>query len=597
MNLRPAQISLLLSLSLLPCLAFADEDWVSESNKNTEFVMQEQAKFTPESFSSLGIEGVDEKISDFKPEIYERSQKATKKLIAELENRKTSAADPRVLQDLDILIKALNDQYQTTELNRQHLLPYLNLSQNLYFGFKTLLDPRNDPARYPAALQRLKKYNGKARGYKPLTELAIARSWEQFDTPGLLGPFRGELEKDLDNVPRFKAGLEQVFAESGLKGYEADLKLLNQQLDDYAAWLRKELAPRAREDFRLPEALYADNLKNFGVDMDPRDLIKQAQLGFAQIQFRMKAVARQVAEIRNLPSSDYRLVMLELQKEQISADEIMPYYKARLADIEAIIRANDMVTIPDRPAVIRPATEAESAASPAPFMSPPQLIGNTGQPGEFVLVSKNPGDDGGEAMNDFGSASATWSLTAHEARPGHEMQFAAMLENGVSQARAVYAFNSANVEGWGLYAEAIMLEHFSPEAQLLGLRNILMRAARAFLDPMLNLGLIDSEQALDFLVEEVGISRPLAQQEVDRYTFRAPGQATSYYVGYMNLMSLRTEVELRMRERFKQRDYHDFLLQQGLLPPEILRQAVLENFVAEPATLESPETPEASAPD
>jgi len=197
-------------------------------------------------------------------------------------------------------------------------------------------------------------------------------------------------------------------------------------------------------------------------------------------------------------------------------------------------------------------------------------------------------------MNDFGSASATWSLTAHEARPGHEMQFAAMLENGVSQARAVYAFNSANVEGWGLYAEAIMLEHFSPEAQLLGLRNILMRAARAFLDPMLNLGLIDREQALDFLVEEVGISRPLASQEVDRYTFLAPGQATSYYVGYMNLMSLRTEVELRMRERFKQRDYHDFLLKQGLLPPEILRQAVLENFVTEPT---APKTPEASTPD
>jgi uncharacterized protein (DUF885 family) len=47
----------------------------------------------------------------------------------------------------------------------------------------------------------------------------------------------------------------------------------------------------------------------------------------------------------------------------------------------------------------------------------------------------------------------------------------------------------------------------------------------------------------------------------------------------MNLMALRTEVELRMRNKFKQRAYHDFLLAQGLLPPEILRQAVLEEFV------------------
>jgi uncharacterized protein (DUF885 family) len=213
-------------------------------------------------------------------------------------------------------------------------------------------------------------------------------------------------------------------------------------------------------------------------------------------------------------------------------------------------------------------------------MSPPQLIGNTGQPGEFVLVTSNPGDDSGEAMNDFGSDASTWSLTAHEARPGHEMQFAAMMESGVSQARAIYAFNSANVEGWGLYAEAIMQQYLPLDGQLFGLKGRLMRAARAFLDPMLNLGLIEPEQALDFIINEVGLSRPLALQEVDRYTFRAPGQATSYYYGYMNLMSLRTEVELRMRDAFNQREYHDFLLAQGLLPPEILRAAVLDEYVA-----------------
>jgi uncharacterized protein (DUF885 family) len=215
-------------------------------------------------------------------------------------------------------------------------------------------------------------------------------------------------------------------------------------------------------------------------------------------------------------------------------------------------------------------------------MSPPQLIGNTGQPGEFVLVTKNPTDESGEPMTDFGSPASTWSLTAHEARPGHEMQFAAILENGISQARVIYAFNSANVEGWGLYSEAMVQQYLPLEAQLFGLKQRLMRAARAFLDPMLNLGLIEPDQALAFLIEDVGISRPLAVQEVDRYTFRAPGQATSYYVGYMSLMSLRTEVELRLRDAFNQREYHNFLLAQGLLPPEILRQAVFEEFVAKP---------------
>ena len=114
-----------------------------------------------------------------------------------------------------------------------------------------------------------------------------------------------------------------------------------------------------------------------------------------------------------------------------------------------------------------------------------------------------------------------------------------MVESGVSTARAIYAFNSANVEGWGLYAEAIMQQYLSPEAQLFGLKARLMRSARAFLDPMLNLGMLEPEQALEFIIDEVGLSRALAQQEINRYTFMAPGQATSYYYGYMNLMSLR----------------------------------------------------------
>ena len=183
-------------------------------------------------------------------------------------------------------------------------------------------------------------------------------------------------------------------------------------------------------------------------------------------------------------------------------------------------------------------------------------------------------------MDDWNHVGATWSLTVHEARPGHELQFASMIESGVSQARAIYAFNSANVEGWALYAEAIMKEYLPLDGQLFSLQARMMRATRAFLDPMLNLGLIDPDQALSFIMEEVGLSEPMARSEVDRYTFRAPGQATSYYYGYMNMIRLRTEVELVLRDRFDQKAFHDFVLAQGLLPPEILRQAVMTDYVA-----------------
>ena len=90
-------------------------------------------------------------------------------------------------------------------------------------------------------------------------------------------------------------------------------------------------------------------------------------------------------------------------------------------------------------------------------MNPPPLVGNTGQVGEFVLpldVPPPPGSDGTERSDDFTHDAVTWTLTAHEARPGHELQFDRMLGGGLSLARAAFAFNSVNVEGWALYSEA-----------------------------------------------------------------------------------------------------------------------------------------------
>ena len=159
------------------------------------------------------------------------------------------------------------------------------------------------------------------------------------------------------------------------------------------------------------------------------------------------------------------------------------------------------------------------------------------------------------------------------------MQFAAMIESGVSTARAVYAFNSVNVEGWALYAEAIVKPQFPLDGQLIGLQHRLLRATRAFMDPMVNLGLITPDEVREFLMTEVVMSEAMAKQEVDRYTFRAPGQATSYFYGYQRLMETRQRAELALRDRFDDKAFHDFVLAQGLVPPGLLFQAVMEEFV------------------
>ncbi len=119
------------------------------------------------------------------------------------------------------------------------------------------------------------------------------------------------------------------------------------------------------------------------------------------------------------------------------------------------------------------------------------------------------------------------------------MQFAALVENGTSLARSTYAFNSANVEGWGLYSEAIMMEYLPLEGQLFTLFARLLTIGSINMRPMVNLGLLTPEDAVDFMINQIGLSKAMASSEADRYAFLMPGQATSYYYGYRKRSRLR----------------------------------------------------------
>jgi uncharacterized protein (DUF885 family) len=228
---------------------------------------------------------------------------------------------------------------------------------------------------------------------------------------------------------------------------------------------------------------------------------------------------------------------------------------------------------------MRLGTPAESAAQPAPHFLPAPLIGNTGQQGTFVLPLGNPNAGADGPYDDFNYPAGAWTLTAHEGRPGHELQFTAMVERGISLARTLYAFNSVNVEGWALYAEAEMVPYEPLEGQLIALQFRLLRAARAMLDPMINLGLTDRDTAFKVLTEQAGYSKAMARQEVDRYSVKSPGQAGSYFYGYSRIMQLRAETEIALGDRFDRKAFNDFLLDQGLLPPALLAKAVREEFV------------------
>jgi hypothetical protein len=555
-------------------------DWIAQSDANARILLDVAARYTPESVVSVGVEGHDEAIMDLGPRVRERREADLRAAIERLEAARGRTNDRRVQQDLDILIVAAQDDIASSKLAVDALVPFFDLPQTLYFGFRDLLDARIAAARHPAALVRLARYVGRAGAHAPITELAKARFEERAGDATLLGPWIKEVEQTLSNQSRYVDGIESLLAKSGLDGWQADFALLRGQLDDYADWVRAVVLPRARPDHRLPRALYENALVNAGVRTDPQSLMDAALASYVETRTEMTALAATIATARGFADRDYPSVLRALKRERIPQDRLLDLYRARLRAIEDIVRRERIVTLPAREALIRLATEAESAATPAPHLDTPRLIGNTGEQAAFVLPVTNPNASSDAPMDDFDYDAIAWTLTAHEARPGHELQFSAMLEQGVSVARSVYAFNSANVEGWALYAEAQMQPYLPPEGQLGTLQLRLMRAARAFLDPMLNLGLIDVATAKALLMNEVGLSEPMAQQEVDRYTFVAPGQATAYFYGYTRLNALRAKAEIALGTRFDILAYHDFVVRQGVLPFDVLERAVMEEFAA-----------------
>jgi uncharacterized protein (DUF885 family) len=559
--------------------------WIAQSNAHAQVLLDVLARFSPEFATSTGIPGYDDKVADLGPEVNERTRAALAAARDELAKRLAAETDPLVRQDLEILIKTATDNIESSLLNERLLAPFTDVGQMIFFGEFTLLQEQVDAARRPSAQARLRRYTGLADGTTPITELAKARFLEAAADPKHLGPFKTQVEQSLANTARYTAGIRRLFAQYGLDqldGAGAALDAFEQQLADYDAWVKATVLPRCRDDHRLPAEIYADNLKQVGLDIPPQELIAKAQLAFAEIRNEMRALAPLIAREHNLPDSDYRAVIRALKKEQLPREQVEPYYHEIIGRIEDIIRRERIITLPERAMIMRLASEAESAAEPAPHMQAPPLINNQGERGTFVLTSGNPEATGqnSQGYDDFTFKAGAWTLTAHEGRPGHELQFSAMVERGVSLARSLFAFNSVNVEGWALYAEAETKPYEPLDGQLIALQHRLMRAARAFLDPMLNLGLISPERAHDILAHEVGLSEAMTRQEIDRYTFRAPGQATSYFYGYTRLMELRTATEVALGPKFDRKAFNDFLIGQGLLPPDLLAQTVREQFIA-----------------
>ena len=430
--------------------------------------------------------------------------------------------------------------------------------------------------------RRLRRYAGLEPDFEPLATLATARIRERLDAPALLFPLRREVEKDLEDAAPLRKGIEQMIAPAGSEQDRAALEALLRQLEEYEAFVRAGVLPRAREDQRLPRDLYAHLLVSNGIEASPEELLELGREGLRETEAALQQAAGSIAARRNFPGSRWQDVLREIKRETIEPAQMTDHYTSRIAQLEEIVRKHDLVTMPSRGVRIRTTSDAESVADPVPHVDPAGLIAGGG---ELSFVIPLVAD--GRADEDFSFEAISWTVTAHEGRPGHELQMTAMKERGLSLARRLFALNAANVEGWAVYSEMLVAPFIPEEARFVGLHNLALRQARAYLDPALNLGQIQPDEALALLTS-FGFSRSFAEKELDRYLFDTPGRDGAYYYGLLRMKELRAAAEKQLGPRFNLRRFHDAVLAQGALPFSLLTPAVLEDLSAEASPKRGP---------
>ena len=174
------------------------------------------------------------------------------------------------------------------------------------------------------------------------------------------------------------------------------------------------------------------------------------------------------------------------------------------------------------------------------------------------------------------------TLAYHEGIPGHHFQIAIAMElEDMPLIRRMSPF-TAYTEGWALYAEQVAWEQGfqnNPYDNIGRLVAELFRGVRLVVDTGIHHKRWTREEAISYMLDNTGMAESDVVSEIERYIVM-PAQATSYKIGMMKILALRTKAQTQLGAQFDIREFHDVVLKNGAVPLAILEELV-DDYIAQ----------------
>ena len=366
-------------------------------------------------------------------------------------------------------------------------------------------------------------------------------------------------------------------------------------VEEHQKWLEEELLPNATGDFRIGRKLYYRKLAfSLHTSLAREDISQRAWEEYRRIRTEMYEIAKVIYKGEHpftifpdeADESYLQAIIragLEVAYRDLPArDEIVKMAKSQLKQATDFVAENNLVSLPGDPVEVILMPEFARGVSIAYCDSPGPL--DTGQK-TFYAISPVPEDWTTKQVHSFLREYNVYSmqdLTVHEAMPGHYLQLA-LSGRYRSTLRAVLQ-SGTFIEGWAVYAEQFMVEAGyngdDPRQKLIALKWLMRSVTNAIMDQAIQCDGMSRDEAMKLMIEG-GFQE---EREAALKWVRAQltsAQLSTYFIGYLEHIDLRSEIEKSWAKEFTLKRYHDLLLSFGSPPVKFVRSLMLDLPVPE----------------